>query len=151
MTRSERSFVIEKGVPARCSADQMMTYLLDATTWPEWQPEIVSTTGPKCVAVGDVVSGRAEMLGFHVDGRSLALEVDEGVFEEDVVVGVGMKVRYEVHPTADGCRVVHRLESQLPGGIAGRLLSLFLRGRLRRMQRTAVEKLVAQSEAADPS
>ncbi len=142
--------MIEKGLSAKCSPDEMMTYLLDATAWPSWQPEIVSTQGPERLKSGDVVSGHAEMLGFHVDGRSIALQVDENVFEEDVVVGVAMKVRYEVHPEEGGCRVVHRLESRLPGGIAGRLLSLFLRRRLRRMQSSAVAHLVAQSEAAAP-
>ena len=128
-----------------------MSYLLDSTAWPEWQPEIVATEGPKRVDRGDIVSGHAEMLGFHVQGRSRAVEVEEDVFEEDVVVGVAMRVRYEVHPEGNGCRVVHRLESEMPRGLSGRLLSLFLRGRLRRMQRTAVERLVAQSEAAEAS
>lgn len=151
MRRRERTFVIEKGMPARCSAEQMMAYLLDATSWPAWQPEIVATEGPKRVDRGDMVTGHARMLGFHVQGRSLAVEVGDRVFEEDVVVGVAMRVRYEVHPDGDGCRVVHRLESEMPSGLTGRLLSLFLRGRLRRMQRTAVERLVAQSEVAEPS
>lgn len=124
-----------------------MSYLLDATTWPAWQPEIVATKGPTLVAEGDIVSGHARMLGFHVEGRSIAQEVGAGVFEEEVVVGVAMRVRYEVRPEPEGCRVTHRLESQLPSGLTGRLLSLFLRGRLRRMQKSAVERLVAQSEA----
>lgn len=125
-----------------------MTHLLDATTWPAWQPEIVTTEGPSKVVEGDLVSGTARMLGFNVEGRSVALRVEEQVFEEDVVVGVAMRVRYEVHPAGEGCRVVHHLESNLPTGVTGRLLSFFLRRRLKKMQRTAVERLVAQSEAA---
>ena len=128
-----------------------MAYLLDATSWPAWQPEIVSTRGPKRVSEGDIVSGHARMLGFHVEGRSVATTVGPDVFEEDVVVGVAMKVRYEVHPHENGCTVVHRLESEMPAGLTGRLLAFFLRGRLKRMQKTVVERLVAQSEAADPS
>lgn len=136
---------------AKCSPDKMMAYLLDATSWPAWQPEIVSTRGPERVAKGDIVSGHARMLGFHVEGRSIAEQVGTTVFEEDVVVGVAMRVRYEVHEEPGGCRVVHRLESQMPSGLTGRLLSFFLRGRLRRMQKKAVERLVAQSESGDPS
>lgn len=151
MSQGSRTFVTEKGAPARCSPEQMMSYLLDATTWPAWQPEIVSTKGPRRVEEGDIVSGHARMLGFHVEGHSVAVEVADNVFEEDVVVGVAMKVRYEVHPHPDGCRVVHHLESQMPAGLTGRLLALFLRGRLRRMQKTSVERLVAQLEADDPS
>ena len=128
-----------------------MAYLLDATLWPSWQPEIVATEGPKRVAEGDIVSGHARMLGFHVEGRSRAVEVTEDVFEEDVVVGVAMRVRYEVYPEAGGCRVVHRLESQMPAGLTGRVLAFFLRGRLRRMQKSAVERLVTQSEGVAPS
>ena len=136
---------------ARCSADEMMSRILDAGQWPAWQPEIVSTEGPARVAEGDVVSGRAKMLGFGVEGRSIALRADESTFEEDVVVGVAMRVRYEVRPQGDGCVVVHRIESSLPRGAMGRLLAFFLRGRLRRMQKMAVERLVAQSEAGSRS
>lgn len=132
---------------ARCSADEMMTRLLDAGQWPAWQPEILSTVGPERVREGDVVSGRAKMLGFGVEGRSIAVQVDDTAFEEDVVVGVGLKVRYDVHPEGEGCVVVHRIESRLPEGAMGRLLAFFLRGRLRRMQKMAVSRLVAQSEA----
>ena len=91
------------------------------------------------------------MLGFDVDGRSDALEVDEGIFEEDVVVGVAMRVRYEVRPDPAGCVVIHRLESRLPSGSFGRLLAFLLRYRLRKMQKKAIERLVAQSESADAS
>ena len=58
---------------ARCSTEQVMAKLLDATDWPAWQPEIVSTSGPTGVGEGDVVAGSAQMLGFGVDGRSIAL------------------------------------------------------------------------------
>ena len=136
---------------ARCSVDEMMARLLDAGQWPAWQPEIVSTEGPARVQVGDIVSGRARMLGFGVEGRSVAVEVGEAAFEEDVVVGVALRVRYEVRPDPAGCLVVHRIESRLPEGMMGRLLAFFLRGRLRRMQKMAVERLVAQSEAGSRS
>ena len=124
-----------------------MSYLRDASKWPSWQPEIVATEGPSRVAPGDVVKGRARMLGFDVDGRSDAIEVGEGVFEEDVVVGVAMRVRYEVRPDPAGCVVIHRLESRLPSGVSGRLLAFFLRYRLRKMQKKAIERLVTQSES----
>ena len=76
----------------------MMKHVLDATAWPAWQPEIIATEGNKRVAEGDIVSGKARMLGFGVEGRSYATKVEENVFEEDVVVGVAMRVRYEVRP-----------------------------------------------------
>lgn len=146
-----RSFTIEREATARCSVDLVMKNLLDATTWPAWQPEIVTTKGPTKVVTGDIVSGTARMLGFGVEGRSVATRVGEGVFEEDVVVGVGMRVRYEVRPEGDGCRVIHRLESNMPTGVAGRVLAAFLRGRLKKMQKTALERLVVQSEAGSGS
>src|SRR5687767_15291865 len=124
----------------------MMSHVLDSTAWPAWQPEIIATEGSKRVAEGDIVSGSARMLGFGVQGKSIAVEVSDNVFEEEVVVGVGMRVRYEVQPDGEGCRVTHRLESNMPTGLSGRLLSAFLRGRLKKMQRTALERLVAQSE-----
>jgi hypothetical protein len=62
-----------------------------------------------------------------------------------------MTVRYEVRPSKDGCLVIHHLESRLPTGVSGRVLSLLLRARLKRMQKTALERLVAQSEAVSAS
>ena len=149
MVGKRRSFAIERSVTVRSPAERVMGHLLDAGEWPAWQPEIISTQGPERIESGDVVSGRAQMLGFDVDGRSVAVEVSDGVFEEDVVVGVAMRVRYEVTPAPNGCVVTHRLESLLPGGVAGRLVAFLLRGRLRKMQRTAVERLAAQSEASE--
>jgi hypothetical protein len=90
------------------------------------------------------------MLGFAVDGRGDAVAVGEHHFEEDVIVGVRMRVHYQVRPTPEGCVVSHRLESVLPQGVMGGVLSFFLRARLKRMQRVAVERLVAQSEVLLP-
>ena len=142
-----RSFVIQREEAARCPVDSVMKHLLDATTWPAWQPEIISTEGNTRVVAGDIVKGTARMLGFGVEGWSQATRTEENVFEEDVVVGVRMRVRYEVRPDGDGCRVTHHLESNMPSGLSGRLLSALLRGRLRKMQKTSLERLVAQSEA----
>ena len=125
-----------------------MALILDATSWPRWQPEIVSTEGPRRVSPGDVVRGHARMLGFHVEGHSTAADVARDGFEEDVIVGVRMRVRYQVTPDGDGARVTHRLTSELPRGIFGRILSFSLRWRLRAMQRAALRELVTQSEAS---
>jgi hypothetical protein len=124
-----------------------MELLLDPSSWPAWQPEILTSQGPAPLERGDVAWGSAQMLGFvGVQGRSSTVEVREACFEQDVVVGIGMRIRYEVEPDGDGAVVTHHLESDLPTGIAGRLLSLVLRRRLKRLQRTALERLVAQSE-----
>lgn len=123
-----------------------MTKLRDASTWPLWQPEIKSSDGSARLEAGDVVRGRAQMLGFYVQGRSEATSASEEMFEEDVIVGVAMRVRYEVVPEGAGCRVIHRLESELPGGLSGSILSFLLRARFKRMQRAALRNLLAQSE-----
>jgi hypothetical protein len=91
------------------------------------------------------------MLGFEVTGRSTAVEVGDSVFDEDVIVGVTMRVRFEVRPSAAGSVVTQRLTAELPEGVAGRLLGLLLRRRLRRMQRVALERLAAQAEGASVS
>jgi hypothetical protein len=124
-----------------------MSLLLDATTWPAWQPEIESSEGPERMMPGDVARGRARMLGFHVDGHSTATTTGELSFEEDVIVGVPMTIRYEVETIPEGVRITHRLTSRLPGGPSGWLLSLVLRARLRRMQRLVLENLARQLEA----
>ena len=88
------------------------------------------------------------MLGFQVEGVSTASVVDEHRFEEDVIVGVRMRVSYEVTPTETGCVVTHHLSATLPGGFLGSLLSLLLRRRLRRLQRVALEGLEAYESAS---
>ena len=88
------------------------------------------------------------MMGFDVDGQSVTTEVAERAYQQDVVVGVGMQIRYEVGPSPDGGTVIrHRLTSQLPEGALGRMLSFFLTRRLKKMQRDLLERLAAQLEA----
>lgn len=141
-------FAIVRSIDAGCPPEVVLAHILDPATWPEWQPEITSTHGPKTVVVGAVVDGRARMLGFDVDGRSHATQVSDRHFEEDVFVGVRMRIRYEV--SADGSRTVvtHKLYADLPRGFFGGLLAFFLRRRLRVMQREALKQLVAQAEAS---
>jgi hypothetical protein len=142
-----RTFTLQSSERANSKPSDVMELLLDPSSWPGWQPEILESRGPAPLERGDVVSGSARMLGFvGVKGRSAAVDVGGDRFEEDVVVGIGMRVRYEVEGDGDGAVVTHRLESDLPTGVAGRLLSLVLRRRLKRLQRTALERLVTQSE-----
>ena len=117
-------------------------------TWPEWQSEIVESHGPDLIVAGDVVQGRARMMGFDVDGQSVTEGADGSSLAQDVVVGVGMRIRYTISETSDGTSVTHRLESELPTGVLGVPLSFFLRRRLRKMQRMLLEELVAQAEAS---
>jgi len=89
------------------------------------------------------------MAGFDVEGKSTALEVRDTRFEEDVIVGVRMRVSYDVADTTDGVVITHRLDATLPGGPLGRLVAALLRWRLRRMQQTSLRWLAAQAEADD--
>lgn len=146
MPTTGRPFLIQSTERARCTPDAVMDRLLDASTWPAWQPEIVTAEGPERLTAGGVVEGTATMLGFGVHGRSVVSSLEQESVEEEVIVGVRMRVRYEIRPSNDGCEVVHQLECDLPAGLAGRVLSVFLRFRLRKMQRTALRRLVAQSE-----
>lgn len=97
---------------------------------------------------GDVARGEADLLGFEVHGHSTATAVGETRFEEDVIVGIRMRICYEVRPNGPGTLITHNLVADLPGGVCGGILALFLRWRLRRLQRTALEGLASQSEAA---
>ncbi len=118
-----------------------MKKLRDPTAWPEWQPEIEEVSGPVPLELGDEVEGVARMLGFGVQGRSAATMVADDTFEEDVIVGVRMKVRYTVRPSGQGSIVTRRLETYLPNGFGGRILSVFLKWRLKRMQEGVLEEL----------
>lgn len=123
-----------------------MRRVLGPKTWPEWQAEIKSVEGPDRIEEGDQVSGDAELVGFRVQGRSDAHVVDEGLFIEDVIVGVRMVITYELEQTDRGTRVKRTLEADLPGGLLGGLLSVALRAKLRRMQKKLLRELARQAE-----
>ena len=148
MSKLRQAFVTKRSLSARCAPETVIALVRDPSTWATWQPEILSTEGAGPLEAGDVVTGRARMLGFEVDGSSRATEASKRAFEEDVVVGVRMRVRYEVAPSDDGTVISHVLSTDLPGGLAGRVLSLFLRARLKRMQRAALSELARQCEAS---
>lgn len=147
MTRRD-TYRISDEIDAACDPSWVMARVLTPATWPEWQSEILTVVGPPIVEEGDQVSGAAKLAGFRVQGRSDAHVVSDGVFIEDVIVGVRMVVTYQVVPSAMGTRITRTLEADLPGGPSGWLLSLVLRARLRRMQRKVLKKLAAQAEAA---
>lgn len=138
---------IEVSRVARCEPEAVLELVRDPKTWPRWQPEIVSTEGPAPLNEGDDVYGHAEMLGFDVEGHSKTVSVTADAYEEDVIVGVRMRITYEMSRDASGRTVVtRRLSALLPGGLAGRILSFFLKRRLTRMQNGVVEELVRQAE-----
>jgi hypothetical protein len=142
-----RKLTIEVSRVARCAPEAVLELVRDPGTWPRWQPEILSTEGPQLLEEGDDVYGHAEMLSFRVEGHSKTVLVSGDAYEEDVVVGVRMRILYEVARDDAGNTVVtRRLSTLLPGGVAGRILSFFLKRRLTRMQDGVVEELVRQAE-----
>jgi len=146
-TSSRKTFVVVTERVARCDPDVVMRYLLDSTSWPRWQPEIVATTGPQQVKSGDLVRGHADLLGFGVAGQAAIEDVERHSFTEDVLVGVRMNVSYEVLDDDGGCKVRARIVTEAPTGLSGRILGLLLRRRLRSMQSTALQRLARLSEA----
>ena len=125
------------------SAAELLDRITAPATWPEWQPEILRTDGPSHVGAGDVVSGNASMLGFEVAGRATIDHVDERTVEHDVIVGIRMRVSYDVTRGDNGTTVTHRLSTELPSGLLGRMLSVFLKPRLRAMQRELLDNLAS--------
>jgi hypothetical protein len=123
------------------SAEAALAKLRDPATWPEWQSEILRAEGPAPLQTGDHVAGDARMLGFTVGGRADLGRVTNEIVEHEVIVGIRMNVRYTIEPAGKGWILTHRLSAELPGGLAGRVLSLFLKRRLRRMQSTLLEDL----------
>jgi hypothetical protein len=137
--------------PAAATADDVMSQLRTPVNRERWQSEIVWMRGPDVLNPGDSVEGLATMLGFLVEGRATTTGLGPRHYEEDVVVGVRMKIRFDITPSTDGVLVKHTLEAPLPSGIAGRVLSAFLRRRLRRMQRDSLENLCRQAESGEPA
>lgn len=125
-----------------------MRLITSPHTWPDWQDEIVAMEGPERVSTGDLVHGTATLLGFHVVGSSHLTSVDGSSLSEDVVVGVRMRIHYDVSDAGDERVVTRRIEATLPRGLSGRVLTFFLRRRLIRMQEKLLDDLVGQAEAA---
>ncbi len=150
MARGHRtkSFHSESSLSSRASSGAVMTMLLRPSTWPRWQSEIISTEGPEHLEEGAVVDGAARLLGFDVTGRSITTRTQDDVFEEDVIVGVRMRVTYQVTSRDGGSVISHRMDADLPAGIAGSVLSVFLRWRLKKMQVRLLERLRVQAEEA---
>ena len=124
-----------------------MNIIRDPATWPKWQSEIIETDGNVPLSEGDLVEGRARLLGFEVGGQSSTITATSTSFIEDVIVGVRMRVEYTVDETPTGTTVTRRLTTSLPGGLSGRFLSFFLRRRLKAMQKGLLDELVGQAEA----
>lgn len=123
-----------------------MKVIGDPRTWPAWQSEIVETIGDASLSEGDRVVGRAKMLGFEVNGLSTTVTATPTVFVEDVIVGVHMRIEYTIDEESSGTVVTRRLVATLPSGISGRVLSFFLKRRLKAMQEGVLDALVAQAE-----
>ncbi|HEX2241427.1 MAG TPA: SRPBCC family protein [Actinomycetota bacterium] len=113
---------------------------------PDWQPEILWMRGPERLTPGEEQHGRARMMGFEVAGRSRTIAVTDRVFEEEALVGVRLRIRYEISSDDGRVEVAHHLIAELPRGFWGRAVSLFLRSRLRVMQTRALKNLVAHVE-----
>lgn len=125
-----------------------MRLVLDPQTWSSWQPEIKTASGPAPLKQGDLVEGHADMLGFkRVGGRSIAHHVEDRRFEEHVIVGVPMRIIYEVAERDGDVEVTRTISADLPRGPFGSLLSVFLRRRLRKMQHDVLAELVKQAKA----
>ena len=149
MKRGRSHYRIQDHIVTRANKDKVMDLVLSPRSWPRWQSEIKTIEGPDRIQDGDQVSGDAELVGFRVQGRSDAHVVDDGLFIEDVIVGVRMVITYEVKTTESGTQLTRTLEADLPRGTLGNLLAIVLRARLRRMQKRLLDELVAQAEAAD--
>jgi hypothetical protein len=63
------------------------------------------------------------------------------------MVGVRMRIHYEVEDAGEQRVVTRRIEATLPHGLAGRVLTFLLKRRLLKMQERLLEDLVAQAEA----
>lgn len=133
---------------AACDPDDVIELIVTPETWPQWQPEIVAIDAASRTASDRVVHGHAKLLGFGVQGRSTQMAVDDARFEEDVIVGVRMRVSYEIRPRDGKTVVTRRLVADLPWGPAGRVLSFFLRRRLSKMQQRVVDELARRAERA---
>ncbi|MGH2757174.1 MAG: SRPBCC family protein [Actinomycetota bacterium] len=142
---AKHPYVIEDEITVVSPPHAVVAEILDATKWPRWQSEIRSISGPERIQKGDEIRGDARLVGFDVEGLSHALEVGDGTFVEDVIVGVRMKVAYRISDNGGRTVIRRRLEANLPGGVLGRVLTVVLKRKLRRMQKEVLANLAAQA------
>jgi Polyketide cyclase / dehydrase and lipid transport len=147
MGPDSKPYRLQDHITTSAPQEVVMRRVLAPKTWPEWQAEIKAVEGPDQIQEGDQVSGDAALVGFQVKGKSDAQIVDQEVFMEDVIVGVRMVITYEVRRTDEGTRITRTIETDLPSGILGSLLSVALRAKLRKMQKQLLKDLAAQAEA----
>ena len=140
-----KRLTIEDAVEARALPEAVMAILRDPATWPRWQSEIETTSGPALLEQGDDVTGYARMIGFHVEGRSKTVELSDHELVEHAIVGVGMRISYRIEPTDSGTRIVRTLDAILPGGLLGTPVAWILRRRLKKMQKKLLAALAAQA------
>lgn len=144
-----KHFITQRSIESSASPQALLDRIRTPATWPDWQSEILSVEGPERVAVGDVVAGKAAMLGFEVDGQSHTVSTEVNQYVEEVVVGVGMRVTYAVEETGRGTRLTHRLECELPGGPLGSVLSFFLKRRFKKMERELLQRLAGSGPPSE--
>lgn len=140
-----KRFTIEDAIDSGAPPEAVMDMVRDPRTWPRWQSEIETTSGPTPVQAGDDVTGYARMAGFLVEGRSATLEASDTHLIEHAIVGVGMRITYRVERTASGSRIIRTLDSMLPGGVLGTPIAWMLRWRLKKMQKDLLAALSDQA------
>ncbi|MGH3119150.1 MAG: SRPBCC family protein [Gaiellales bacterium] len=143
--RPKHPYVVEDEITVGAPSHAVMAKILDATKWPLWQSEIHSISGPQRIHEGDETSGDARLVGFDVEGVSRALEVGDGTFVEDVIVGVRLQVAYQITESGNRTVIRRRLQANLPGGVLGTLLTAVLKRKLRAMQKEVLANLAAQA------
>jgi hypothetical protein len=141
------TFTVTDSVRAAATTESVMELLRRPDNRERWQSEIVWMKGPDGLTVGDSVEGLADMLGFRVEGKGTTTDLGPDRYEEDVVVGVRMRMRFEIVPSEGGVVVRHTLQAPLPAGFAGKILSIFLKRRLRRMQAESLRELCRYAES----
>lgn len=144
MGDGRREFSLKRSRRSSSPPGHLLDKLARPATWPEWVPEITATRSKTVVGEGDDVEGLAEMLGFRVNGRAKVTEVTPTRFVQDVVIGVRIVARYDVEADGDGSVIHHELLVSAPRGPTGRLLTFFLKRRLRVMQKRLLENLSTQ-------
>lgn len=145
--RKTLTLVADRFIAARgCDVMQLVA---DPWTWAQWVPEIVTIEAVDQGPGGNDIIGRAQMLGFDVDGRARILHSDPRALTSEVIVGVRITAHYRLEDAPGGCRVIHRFEIAAPGGLLGTVLATTLRLRLRKTQQSLLGNLAHQVSVGD--
>jgi uncharacterized membrane protein len=131
--------IVQRNVQIKCSPQETMALLSDASRWPEWYPGMTE------IDIAAPFPEEGGKVAFKVKSAGLSMPITETVLDyqpdrlqllqmEGMLSG---RARWELAPEGDGTRLTTTFEYALPGGVFGRLADALI---VKRMNGKSLEQ-----------